>query len=336
MDFEMSAPSDILHNSKIRRAHGSLLVGTHAGVALGHFSCEVDEVSLDQIRSLSECLSPEERKQRFGVTFANVVIWGLIALIGVVLLLGAFAESQDPEGDPGAAIAPLFVIGGVLFVKFVVGYLVAEYNVRQLQAMGAAVHKSQFTAVYKAAQAVQRHFNIKKEVRVLVIASGETNAFAIKFARKHVVVLLSELLEGVIDNPEELLAILGHEICHTVLDHGLRGEFEIYKPARYRQARELTCDIAGYVAAGEAEATKAMLKKLAVGKELYVELSDEALAEEARYIYSGLTGWFLRRHLSHPPVGSRIRNIDTFAAEHPAPPPRRREEAVREHPTVEV
>jgi Zn-dependent protease with chaperone function len=85
------------------------------------------------------------------------------------------------------------------------------------------------------------------------------------------------------------------------------------KPAKYRQARELTCDNAGLVAAGDAKEARMMIRRLCVGNRLSGRLDEQELKKEARTIYSGFSGWLLRRKLSHPPAGARIGNIESFA-----------------------
>lgn len=128
--------------------------------------------------------------------------------------------------------------------------------------------------------------------------------------------ILSELLEGILDQPNELRALLGHEICHSVMDHGMRGCFEIFKPARYKAARELTCDRVGFVASGgDLQSAQSVIKKLCVGTRLSKRLSDKALIEEADCIYSGLFGWLIRQHLTHPPAGARLKNLLHFTQE---------------------
>jgi Zn-dependent protease with chaperone function len=69
------------------------------------------------------------------------------------------------------------------------------------------------------------------------------------------------------------------------------------------------------VAAGDLEAAKTVLKKLCVGKRLFSGLSEEALVDEADTIFSGLVGWFVRRHLTYPPAGARLKNLEQFAQE---------------------
>lgn len=248
----------------------------------------------DQVETFEDCISNEERKQRFSVLLVNTLIW-LVLILAVVASLGA-------------------VLVFALFGK-VIQLLLAEYNVRRLQAFGCTVSERQFPTVQRAADDVCERFGIENRYRIILIPSGELNAFAILFARKKVVVILSELLEAVIETPDELRALLAHELCHTVLDHGWRHTFEIYKPMRYVAARELTCDNAGLVASGNIDATKSLLKKLCVGKRLSKLVNESALIAESEQIYRGLTGWLLRQYLSHPPAGARIKNVQEFYEE---------------------
>lgn len=247
---------------------------------------------VDTIHSVHHCISSEEARQRLGVAVVNVFLWLLL----VIFLAGTF-----------------FVFLIPVALGWLIQWMVSEYNVRKLQALGATVSPTQFSQVAEALRDACGRLGVERLPRVVVLASGEANAFAVKFARKRVILILSELLEGVIDQPAELRALLGHEVCHLALDHGPRGTFELYKPARYRAAREMTCDNAGYAVSGDLAATTSMLKKLCVGTKLHSRLCEPALIEEAQQINSGLVGWFVRRHLTYPPAGARIANVAAFA-----------------------
>jgi Zn-dependent protease with chaperone function len=246
---------------------------------------------LARIRSIKECLSAEERKKRLGVALIGGLIW-------LVLLLFAIATMGT-------------ILIGYAFV-WIINRIFAEYNVRKLIAYGTTATADQFPEIARALDDVCNRFEVAERPRMVVINHSSLNAFAIKFAKKKVIVLLSETLEGVLDKPEELRFIIGHELAHILLDHGARGIFEIYKPASYRAARELTCDNAGLVCAGDLEGGKVMLKRLGVGNELHDRLNEGYLQAEARYIYSGITGWFLKQYLTYPPLGKRIANITQF------------------------
>lgn len=257
-------------------------------------------MAYEQVSRFAQCVSENEKSQRFGVTAVNVIAW-----LGLVIF---FVASM------GGLL--LFILPALL-----IRYLLAEYSVRQLQALGATVSPTQFPEVHQAAEDVARRMGVPELPRIIVIGSGEVNAFAIKIARKKVVVILSDLLAATIDDPAKLRYLLAHEMCHHALDHGWRGTFEIYKPAKYRQARELTCDVGGLVAANDLESAKATLRMFAVGRHLHGRVNDEALIAEARHIYSGFSGWLVRQYLSHPPAGSRLENMNTFHARAGAPQP---------------
>ncbi len=261
----------------------------------GLFEPVVDAVStrLKSVRSVNACVSREERKKRFGVALMNGLVW----LFVVALTLASWG-----------ALLILYGIG------WVINHLLAEYQVRKLQALGTAATEKQFPEVVHALREVCDQFGVDECPKVIILNMSETNAFAIRFARKKVIVLLSEMLEGILDRPAELRFILGHELAHIVLDHGARGRFELYKSASYKAAREMTCDNCGCAAAGDLEAAKTALKRLGVGNALRDRLDEPTLAAEAEHLYSGLTGWLLKQYLSYPPLGKRLGNIAEFDA----------------------
>jgi Zn-dependent protease with chaperone function len=249
------------------------------------------------VRSINQCISKEERKQRLSVMILSILLW--IVLV-VVLLIFAIAS------------------WGVLLIVYVLawafGRLFAEYNVRKLQSIGTAATPDQFPEIADALNQVCTQFNVEHQPKVIVLNDRMLNAFALKIAQKRVIVLLSETLEGVLDQPAELRFFLGHELAHILLDHSWRGFFERYKPARYRAAREMTCDNCGCACAGDVEAAATALKRLGCGNTLYGRLNDDYLEREAEYLYSGISGWFLKQYLRYPPLGKRLANVREFAA----------------------
>ncbi len=243
--------------------------------------------------TISDCISEEEKRKRLGSIIANGILW-------LVILLLVFSS-----------------MGGMLLLvafSWLMSHILAEYNVRKLQALGTTASKRQFPEIDEALTDVCRRLGVEKKPKVIIVAASEVNALSIRFARKKIIVLFSKTLEGVLDNPEELRFLLGHEVAHIALDFGVKGYFEIYKPPPFKAARELTCDNCGSLVAGDPEAAKRILKKTGVGNSLYDRLDEEYLASEAKYITSGLTGYFLKQKLAYPPLGKRIENVSLFFA----------------------
>jgi Zn-dependent protease with chaperone function len=241
-----------------------------------------------KISNINDCVSDKERSQRAGVFIMNIFAWIFAILVSYGSLIIIFPLS-------------------LIFQS-----ILAEYHIRKLEAIGATVSSDQFPEIDQALNDVCQQFGILNKPRVIVLSSGESNAFAVLFAKKQCILILSELLEGIIDNPAELRFLLAHEVCHTVLDQGFRGHFEIYKPAAYRQARELTCDNAGMAASADLSSAQVVLRKLCVGRKLYSKLQDNVLIADAERIYSGFTGWIVKQYLTHPPVGTRLQNVASF------------------------
>ena len=198
------------------------------------------------------------------------------------------------------------------FITWVVNRMLSEYHVRKLQAVGTIATADQFPEVAQALSDICNQFTVKQHPKVIILNSSEVNAFALRFARKKVIVLLSQVLEGIIDQPGQLRFILAHELGHLVLDDTFGGKFLIYRPASFKAARELTCDNCGSAAAGDLESAKTALKRLGVGNKLFPRLSEQFLEVEAKYIYSGITGWLLRQYLTYPPLGRRLSNVTSF------------------------
>lgn len=294
----MAAEGRITPESLVRRlpqatwVPASLADGVFATASPVEPPARVASQGYPHIRHISSCISLEEKKKRLGTAFLSVLLWAL----GGLLVLATF---------------------GAMLVVYLVGWLInrllAEYNVRKLQAIGTEATPGAFPEVVQALAACCDQFGVSEPPKVIVLNDAAVNAFAIRFAKKRVIVLLSETLEGIVDNPAELRFILGHELGHHLLDFGPRRFLEIFKSASFQAARELTCDNCGTAAAGGAAPAVSMLKRLGVGNALHARLDNDELEAEARYLESGLTGWLLRQYMTYPPLGRRIQNVKAFA-----------------------
>jgi Zn-dependent protease with chaperone function len=250
---------------------------------------------LPGVRSIKQCISRDEKKKRGSAVLISLLFW---------IMLGIFTLST---------------FGFVLvlwLISWVIRKIAAEYHVRKLQAIGTAATPDQFPEIAQALTDICTQFQVDHQPKVILLNSREFNAFAVTFARKKVIVLLSEILDEMIERPAELRFILGHELAHLVLDDSWGGKFLIYRPAAFKAARELTCDNAGCAAAGDLESAKTALKRVGVGNKLYPRLNEQFLETEAKYIYSGITGWFLKQYLTYPPLGRRVSNVASFHQAH--------------------
>lgn len=120
-------------------------------------------MQLDHVASIKQCVSKEEKRQRAGMYVLNLLVWFWV----LIFILASW---------------------GILLLAMLFGWLLrnllAGYNVRKIQAHGATVSSNQFPEIADAVADVCQRFRIKRIPCVVVISSGETNAFAVKFARK--------------------------------------------------------------------------------------------------------------------------------------------------------
>jgi|GEM_PF-2199384 len=237
------------------------------------------------------CLSTEENRKRLGISAVNLLVWAWLGFL-VFATLGA--------------ILILYAVVWIFRILF------AEFNVRRIQALGTAISEKQFPEVTHALRDVCETLGVEEEPRVIVLNDSQLNAFAMSFAKRRVVVLLSETLEGILKSPKELRFIIGHEIGHHLLDFSSRGTFEIYKSASYKAAREMTCDNFGHYVSGDLEQSKRLIRRLAVGHVLESRLDEDYLIDESDYLYSGISGWLLKNYFHYPAVGKRLLNLMEF------------------------
>jgi Zn-dependent protease with chaperone function len=242
--------------------------------------------------NLSEFISTEEIGHRGIVDFLNFIIWIVIALLLIA--------------SNGVYLVIYFIIIGI-------NRMLSELDVRKIRAIGVTVSERQFPAIFSAFDEICNASGIKKKPTLIVVNQSEHNAFAVRYANKNVIVLYSALLETSLVNIVELKFILGHEIAHIVLSRKARDCYEVFKPAFFRAAREMTCDNFGMAVSRDSDSALNAMRKLPAGKELASSLDIEALKSEADEIGSGITGWLLGWFLSHPPVGKRISQAVQFA-----------------------
>jgi Zn-dependent protease with chaperone function len=145
----------------------------------------------------------------------------------------------------------------------------------------------------------------------LMQQDGALNAFATRFMRTHMVVLLSDLLEACGDNTAARDMIIGHELGHIRAGH-LRGRWLLMPTAfvpflgsALSRAREYTCDRYGCAAAGDREGALVGLAILSAGARYGPRVNRAAMVQQHRDLRS--TWMHVGEWLgSHPPLARRL------------------------------
>jgi Zn-dependent protease with chaperone function len=196
---------------------------------------------------------------------------------------------------------------------------------------GSAVRlgPDQFPELHARVVELARRIGLARVPEVyLMQQNGMRNAFATRFVRSHMIVLLSDLLEACGDNTAARDMIIGHELGHIRAGH-LRGRW-LLMPASFvpflgsalSRAREYTCDRYGCAAANGRDGALLGLSILSAGGKYGPLVNRAALVEQRRDLRSAwmLVGEWMG---SHPPLSKRVWALapDLEAARPVAAPP---------------
>jgi Zn-dependent protease with chaperone function len=178
---------------------------------------------------------------------------------------------------------------------------------------GSAVRlgPDQFPDLYRRVEELARRMELRRMPEVyLMQEDGAINAFATRFLRSHMVVLLADLLEACGSNQAARDMIIGHELGHIRAGH-LRFHWILmplaivpFVGSALSRAREYTCDRYGRAAAGDEEGALLGLTILAAGGK-YGPLVDRRVF--ARQHAESRMWMLLGQCMStHPPISKRL------------------------------
>ena len=123
----------------------------------------------------------------------------------------------------------------------------------------------------------------------LMQMGGVLNAFAVRFLGRHFIVLYSEVVDALEDNPDALNFYIGHEIGHIKRKHLSWSAFLLPASvlpllgAAYARAREYTCDRHGLAACAHPANAQLGLAALAAGGKRWRTLDQGAYLAQAQH-----------------------------------------------------
>jgi Zn-dependent protease with chaperone function len=189
----------------------------------------------------------EERLFRLMLVW-SVLIWG-------VLVIGTFG------------LALVYFLFAFLFYCVVQSALISY-----IKGNGVRITEEQFPDLKQQISACCRKLGLDEEPQAyLMQMGGMLNAFATRFLGRHFIVLYSDVVDGLADNPDALNFYIGHEIGHIKRKHLSWATFlmpaaalPLIGPA-YSRAREYTCDRHGLAACDNPQNAEHGLAVLAAG-----------------------------------------------------------------------
>lgn len=184
---------------------------------------------------------------------------------------------------------------------------------------GMRISEKQFPDIYERVVELSTQMNLKKVPDVFVIHSeGAFNAFATRFLGRNMVVIYSEVFELAREQGEaELDFIIAHELSHIKRRHvwksilTMPAAFVPFLSQAYSRSCEYTCDREAAYMIQNGVAAKQALTILAVGKQLYKEVNEDAYLEQI-HTESNVAVWLGEVLSSHPLLPKRIQAVGKF------------------------
>ncbi|MBL8639369.1 MAG: M48 family metallopeptidase [Alphaproteobacteria bacterium] len=203
-------------------------------------------------------------------------------LFVIAAIISTFAWLHFIVGTVGMSLA-------ILGVFFLVYLFVQSGFVSHLRGTGALVSSEQFPDIHAAVERCAKRFQFKKTPTVYILhMNGMFNAFALRFLRQNYIVLLSDIVDAMDENPDALNFYIGHEMGHLHRNHNFWAAFlspALILPllgAGYSRAREYTCDRYGAACCDSLQSVRFGLAALAVGGKKCATLDQDAYLQQVQ------------------------------------------------------
>lgn len=232
-----------------------------------------------------------------------------------------------------AVIAILFWVAitvgtfGIVWLYMVFFYLFALFAqsalISHLKGNAVRIDATQFPDLHERIAGCAARLGITPVPEAFLMSGdGMLNAFATRFLRRYYVVLLSDVVDALDDDPEAINFYIGHELGHIDRQHIANGWWmapAMLLPlagAAYRRAQEYTCDQYGLACCAEPASAARALAVLAAGPRRWKQLSAEAYV--AQCAQSG-GFWMSLNELAsdYPWLSKRMARIQNPAATMP-------------------
>jgi Zn-dependent protease with chaperone function len=233
-------------------------------------------------------------------------------------------------GGAAWAALVLFTLGlGLLFILPFALVLWIASGVFRAQLLGNAVRigPAQHPEVHREVVALSTELGIEPPHVFVMSGAGLLNAFALKFLGRggsHIL-LMSELVDLYLerDRPEELRAVIAHELAHHALGHvepkmvllRLPSQFFPFLAQAYSRSCELSCDRVALALVGRADPMRTALLSLATGsRALSSATNAEAFVEQSKD-GGGFFNFLATIQSTHPMLTVRVEAVTARAAE---------------------
>jgi Zn-dependent protease with chaperone function/type II secretory pathway pseudopilin PulG len=203
-------------------------------------------------------------------------------LFALMLVLSGVVWTGLLIGTLGMVL--IYALLGFLFYCFAQSALISY-----IKGTGVRITEEQFPDLKRQISACCRKLDLHEEPQAYLLQMGGLlNAFATRFLGRDFLVLYSDVVDGLGDNPDALNFYIGHEIGHIKRKHLTWST--VLMPAAvlplvgaaYSRAREYTCDRHGLAACDNPVNAEHGLAVLAAGGKRSRSLNTQAYVDQSR------------------------------------------------------
>lgn len=202
--------------------------------------------------------------------FTLMLAWSLLAWLVVVLITFGLALLYAP-----------FVFLGYCFAQSAL--------ISYIKGTGVRITETQFPDLHRKIVDTSATLGLDPvPAAYLMQMGGAFNAFATRFLGRDFLVLYSDVVDALDENPDALNFYIGHEIGHIKRKHLLWAPILLPAAvlplvgAAYSRAREYTCDRHGLAACASADSAQVGLAVLAAGGKRWRTMNHLHFAEQGR------------------------------------------------------
>ncbi|MBC7405466.1 MAG: M48 family metallopeptidase [Cytophaga sp.] len=195
------------------------------------------------------------------------LIMAIISAIGWVLL----------------TVVTVGIVWLMMLLMYVIGLVAFSYFISYVRGNGVRVTAEQFPDLHARFETCCETVGMHKRPEFyLVTGNGALNAFATRFLHRYYVVLYSEIVDALEDDPDALNFYIGHELGHIAQKHLVHHWWLVFARwipllgSAYSRAREYTCDQFGLLCTNNKRSAVRALSVLAAGSRRWKSMNTQA------------------------------------------------------------
>lgn len=197
----------------------------------------------------------------------------LFVIMAIISAIGWVALTLGTLGTIWLIMLALYVLGLAMF----------SYFISYVRGNGVRVTAEQFPDLHARFEACCQTVGMAKRPEFyLITGNGALNAFATRFLHRYYVVLYSDVVDALEDDPDALNFYIGHELGHIAQRHLVHHWWLVFARwipllgTAYSRAREYTCDQYGLLCTHHSGSAVRALSVLAAGSRRWKTLNTHA------------------------------------------------------------